>query len=586
MYLENINSPADLKGLSLPQLKGLCAEAREALVARLSARGGHCGPNFGMVEATVALHYVFNSPADRIVFDVSHQSYVHKMLTGRRHAFTDPAAFDAVSGYSEPAESEHDNFVIGHTSTAVSLACGLAKGRDLLGGSENVIAVLGDGSLSGGEAFEGLNNAAELGTNFIVLFNDNQMSIAENHGGMYAGLAELRRTGGQSPCNLFRALGLDYRYVADGNDLGALISALTEVRGIDHPVVVHINTVKGKGFAPAEADKETYHYCAPFDPVTLRPLAADDAPDYADLTADYLLARMKDDPSLVAITSGTPTVFGFTADRRAQAGPQFVDVGIAEEHAVALASGIATRGGHPVWGVYSTFVQRTYDQLSQDLCINDSPATILVFWASALTMNDVTHLCLFDIPLLSNIPNLVYLAPTCLDEYMAMLQWSIGYTGHPVAIRVPVGVPEHTGRTYVPCFDALDTFETVRRGSRAAIVAVGSMMPAAMRAAELLADYGIDATVINPRFVSGVDAQTLDALRADHTVVMTLEDGVLDGGFGEKIARFYAETDVRVVLRGHRKEFVDRYDRRSLMQANRLTPELIAADVARALAAR
>ena len=401
MYIERINSPADLKTLQVDELETLSGEVRRILLDKLSAHGGHVGPNLGMVEATVALHYVFSSPIDKIVYDVSHQSYAHKILTGRKEAFINAAKYDDVSGYTEPSESEHDFFVIGHTSTSVSLATGLAKARDLKGERGNVIAVIGDGSLSGGEAFEGLNVGAELGSNLIVIVNDNQMSIAENHGGLYRNLQLLRRTDGQAPCNYFKAMGYDYFYVKDGNDVKQLLEAFRRVKDIDHPVVVHINTLKGKGYRLAEEQQERFHYSIPFNLETGNPtVGLDEEEDYADLTATYLLQEMKKDPALVGITAGTPTVFGFTAERRKEAGKQFLDMGIAEEQAVAMSSAIAAGGGKPVFGVYSTFIQRAYDQLSQDLCINNNPALILVFWGSLSSMNDVTHLCLFDICLL------------------------------------------------------------------------------------------------------------------------------------------------------------------------------------------
>ena len=371
MYIEKINSPADVKALNMTELSALAGEMRTALIKKLSIHGGHCGPNFGMVEAIIALHYVFDSPTDKIVFDVSHQSYCHKMLTGRKDAFLYEDKYDDVSGYSDPEESEHDHFTIGHTSTSVSLASGLAKARDLKGGKENIIAVIGDGSLSGGEALEGLDFAGEQDTNFIVVVNDNDMSIAENHGGMYKNLRLLRETDGKAECNLFKAMGLDYIFVKDGNDLSQLIEAFSKVKDIDHPVVVHIVTEKGKGYSYAEKDKESWHWHMPFDIETGEtPANYFGGEDLGSITAEYLLNKMKKDKSVCAITSATPTVFGFTPDKRAAAGKQFVDVGIAEEHAVALASGIAANGGKPFYGVYSTFIQRTYDQLSQDMCVN------------------------------------------------------------------------------------------------------------------------------------------------------------------------------------------------------------------------
>lgn len=585
MYLETINSPSDIKNLSIEKLNVLSGEIRSALLTKLSAHGGHFGPNFGMVEATIALHYVFNSPEDKIVYDVSHQSYVHKMLTGRKEAFLYPDKYDEVSGYSEPQESEHDFFVIGHTSTSVSLASGLAKGRDLKGGSENIIAVIGDGSLSGGEAFEGLDYAAELDSNFIIIVNDNQMSIAENHGGLYKNLQALRESDGQCECNFFKAMGLDYKYVKDGNNVEALISTFSSVKDSHHPVVVHINTVKGKGYAPAEQDKESYHYCIPFDVEAGKQEMIPDVEDsYADLTAHYLLGKMKEDSRVVGITAGTPTVMGFTPSLRAEAGKQFVDVGIAEEHAVALSSGIAAAGGKPVFGVYSTFIQRAYDQLSQDLCINNNPAVILVFWGSLTAMNDVTHLCFFDIPVISNIPNMVYLAPTNKEEYMAMLEWGIRQNEHPVAIRVPANGVFASGEIVEEDYSILNCYKVVNQGSKVAILALGSFFQLGQSVVELLKrEASIDATLINPRYITGIDEQLLNELKTDHQLVITLEDGVLDGGFGEKIARYYGTTDMKVMNFGAKKEFVDRFDVQDFLRANHLTAGQIKEDILRVL---
>lgn len=579
MIIETIKSPADVKLLTLDQMTELAVEIRTLLIEKLSRHGGHCGPNLGMVEATIAMHYVFNSPEDKIVFDVSHQSYVHKMLTGRIGAFLKQDCYDDVSGYSEPSESEHDHFVIGHTSTSVSLAGGLAKGRDLRGERGNVIAVIGDGSLSGGEALEGLDWAAELGTNFIVVVNDNQMSIAENHGGLYQNLQELRLSDGKCPNNLFRAMGLDYIYVDRGNDISSLIGAFQAVKDIDHPIVVHINTLKGKGYELAEKDKERWHWSAPFDIATGNLKNVFDGETYDELTATHLLEQMKQDRSLCAITAGTPGIWNWTPDRRREAGRQFVDVGIAEEHAVALASGIAKAGGKPVFGVCSSFIQRAYDQLSQDLCINDNPATILVLWGSLSTMNDVTHLCHFDIPLLCNIPNLVYLAPTNREEYLAMLDWSIGYKDHPVAIRVPVGQTVPATRPVARDYSCLNRYEVVERGKDVAILALGGFFQLGESVSRMLKAQGIDATLVNPRYISGLDTELLDSLAADHRVVVTLEDGALSGGFGEKVARHYGPSAVRTLCYGARKEFVDRYSLPEFLAANRLVDSMIVEDI-------
>ena len=580
MYIEKINQPTDVKNLNSEQLHVLADEMRQALLQKLSKHGGHFGPNLGMVEATIALHYVFNSPTDKIVYDVSHQSYPHKMLTGRKDAFLYEDKYDDVSGYSNPDESDHDFFTIGHTSTSVSLACGLAKGRDLKGDRENIIAIIGDGSLSGGEALEGLDFASELNSNLIIVVNDNDMSIAENHGGLYKNLKQLRDTDGKSECNLFKSMGLDYVFVKDGNDIDSLITAFEQVKDSTYPVVVHICTQKGKGYKIAEENKENWHYCGPFNLETGKSdMSQDGGEDYSSMTADILLKKMKEDKTVVGITSATPTVFGFTEDKRKEAGSQFVDVGIAEETAVALASGIAKNGGKPVYGVYSTFIQRTYDQLSQDLCINNSPATLLVYWASVYGMNDVTHLGIYDIPMMSNIPNLVYLAPTTKEEYLAMLDWSIEQNDHPVAIRVPISVVSD-GKKVTKDFSKLNEYEVTQNGSKIAIVALGSFYSVGAKTAEIIENKtGVKPTLINPIYITGTDDKLLEQLKENHDVVITVEDGILDGGFGEKIARFYGNSDVKVLNYGLKKEFIDRYNAEEIVKANRLTPEQIAEDV-------
>ncbi len=578
MYLERIDSPNDVKKLNFEEMNVLAQEMREALFHKLSKHGGHFGPNFGMVEATIALHAVFDSPKDKMVFDVSHQSYCHKMLTGRKDAFLYEEHYDDISGYSEPSESEHDFFVIGHTSTSISLACGLAKGRDLTGGTENIIAIIGDGSLSGGEALEGLDFASELNSNLIIVVNDNDMSIAENHGGLYQNLKLLRDTDGKAECNLFRAMGLDYVFVKNGNDIPSLVEAFKQVKDSTYPIVVHICTQKGKGYAPAEQDKETWHWCMPFDLETGKPLMTFEGEDYSELTAQYLLEKMKKDPAVVGITSATPPILGFTPERRKLVGKQFVDVGIAEETAVALASGIAANGGKPVYGVYSTFIQRTYDQLSQDLCVNSNAATILVFAASVYGMNDVTHLGIYDIPMMANIPNLVYLAPTTKEEYMAMLDWSVEQKEHPVAIRVPMTVVS-SGEPCTKDFAKLNTYEVTQKGSRVAVIGLGNFYALGQTAAQKIEKQtGVQPTVINPMYITGIDEELLENLKADHDVVITVEDGILDGGFGEKIARFYGSSDMKVLNYGLKKEFLDRYDAEEVVKRNRLTAEQIAED--------
>ncbi|MDE6300754.1 MAG: 1-deoxy-D-xylulose-5-phosphate synthase [Muribaculaceae bacterium] len=586
MDLSQIKTPADIRNMSLPELNELAAKMRATLIDKLAAHGGHIGPNLGMVEAVIALHYVFDTPEDKIVFDVSHQTYPHKMLTGRMQAFTDPEHYDDVTGYTNPAESPFDLFSLGHTSSAVSLAAGLAKARDLRGGHENVVAVIGDGSLSGGVAFEGLDYGATLGTNFIVVVNDNQMSIAENHGGIYADLRLLRHSNGTAEPNLFRSMGYGYRYVNYGNDLRSLIEMFSSVKDVDHPVVVHINTMKGMGLPAAEADKEAYHYGGPFDKTTGAPLHEDNpdtAPiDYSEFFARLMMKYMADDPSVVTITAGTPGAIGFGPERRRQAGRQFIDVAIAEQTAVDVASGLAKGGMKPVVGVVSTFLQRAYDQVSQDIALNRQPATLAIMYGSMFGMNDETHLGFFDIALLSNIPSLIYLAPTCKEEYEAMLKWSINQTEHPVVVRAPgfLAVSD-------PSVELLEDYsepryEIVRRGGNVALIGAGSMFSVMKKAAELLAKDGVDVTLINPRNLSALDTETLDALR-DYKLLITAEDGIVDGGYGQKVASYLGEAPVKVVNLGLPKEFLNKFNATELQKQCGMTPEQIAETVQKSL---
>ena len=580
MYLEKINSPEDVKKLNIDEMKILAEEIRIAIIKRDAIHGGHFGPNLGIVEATIALHYVFSSPKDKFVFDVSHQTYPHKMLTGRRQAFTDEAHYDDVTGYSNQHESEHDHFILGHTSTSISLALGLAKARDVKGEIGNVVAIIGDGSLSGGEALEGLDFAGELNSNLIIIVNDNDMSIAENHGGLYKNLKLLRETDGKAETNLFKAMGLEYIFVKDGNNLVELIEAFKKVKDIDYPIVVHIHTQKGKGYKLAEIDKEPWHYVMPFNIEDGKPLNLDDSEDYTDVTKEYLIKKMKEDKTVVTITSGTPGAVGFYKKDRDEVGSQFIDVGIAEETAVAIASGMASKGAKPVYTVVSTFLQRTYDQLSQDLCINNNPATIVVYYAGAIGMTDVTHLGWFDMAMMGNIPNLVYLAPTTKEEHLAMLEWSIKQQEHPVAIRIPGGKMVSSGKKVTKDFSKLNTYEVKQKGEKVAILGLGTFYQLGEKVATLYEEKtGVKATVINPMYITGVDEKLLEELKKDHSLVITLEDGVLDGGFGEKIARFYGNSDMKVLNYGLKKEFLDRHDIGELLRKNRLKADLIVEDL-------
>ena len=581
MIIEKIKSPADLKNLSISELNQVADETRQAILNRVSKHGGHIGPNLGFVEATVALHYVFDAPKDKFVFDVSHQSYPHKVLTGRASGFLgDVDDMNAISGYSSPAESPvYDNFEVGHTSTSVSLATGLQKARDINGTDENIIAIIGDGSLSGGEAFEGLDTASELGTGIIIVVNDNEMSIAENHGGIYKNLSALRQSNGQCEHNWFKAWGFDYKYLEEGNDVEKLIEVFKSVKGTKVPTVVHIHTEKGRGFAPAVEHKEQWHWGMPFNIETGESLFSSDRESYEELFSNWMLGEMQNDKTLIAVTAGTPAAAGFGPEKRLKAGKQHIDMGIAEEQAVAMISGMAKGGLHPVWTVYSTFIQRTYDQIAQDLCINSNPAVINVVGGGVNSMNDITHICLFDIPMLTSIPNLLYLAPTTCEEYFAMLRWAIKQDKMPVALRVPTNGVNHTSEPQPADFSFVPEYKVTKKGSEVAIIAAGSFYQKGENVVRLLADKGIDATLINPRYLSGIDAKTLDALKANHKLVVTLEDGCKDGGFGERIAAYYGTSNMKVMVGGIKKDLYDRFDAQKLLADNRLLDEQIVEDI-------
>lgn len=585
--LNNIKSPDDIRGLDIDTLTALAAEMRAALIKKVSTRGGHVGPNLGMVEATIALHYVFNTPADKLVFDVSHQTYPHKMLTGRMQAFTDAAHYGDVTGYTDPTENpDYDLFSLGHTSTSIALAAGLAKARDIRGGHENVIAVIGDGSLGGGEALEALNYGSTPGTNFIVVVNDNDMSIAENHGALYDGLKLLRDTNGTADNNIFRTLGYSYRYVNYGNDIKSLIEAFSEVKDCKHPVVVHINTMKGNGLKVAEADKETFHYHGPFDLNSGAPLqmqtAGEQAADYTDIFADHMLARMKTDGNIVVVNAGTPGAIGFTPARRREAGRRFIDVGIAEQMAAGMSAGLAKGGLRPVFAVVSTFLQRAYDQISQDVSINRLPAVFSIFYTGVYGMNDETHLGFFDIAMISNIPGVNFLAPTCREEYLAMLDWAVTQTSQPVVVRVPGGaVVSDPGREIADDYST-PRYEVARRGEKIALIGAGNFFHIMKEAADLLEKQGCSPTLINPRCLSSLDTDTLDTL-AGYDVVITAEDGIVDGGFGQKVASYLGSAATRVINLGLPKEFLNRYKAADVIKSCGLEPGQIADAAMKAL---
>ena len=580
LYLERIASPADIKSCTPAERSALAEEMRAALIRRTSVCGGHIAPNLGIIEATIALHTVFDSPRDKIIFDVSHQCYPHKMLTGRVGAYVNEKEYGGVSGFTNTDESAHDIFNIGHTSTAVSLATGLAKARDLAGRTENIIAVVGDGSMSGGEALEGLNVAGEMHSSLIIVFNDNDWSISENHGGMYEKFRALRETGGSAPDNLFRAMNLDYRFVADGNDTEELIRVFSEVKDTKVPVVVHIVTQKGKGLSFAEDDPEGWHRHKPFHLDTGTAKSPETPGAYDAATVDFVLRTARENPNFVYLSAGIVGGIGLTPENRAALGAQYADVGIAEEHAVAMASGLARGGARPIFGTYSTFFQRVYDQMAQDVCINRSPAVFLATGTSLYRSTDVTHLGFYDISIFSNIPNLVYLAPASIEEHLTVLAWAVRQTEHPVMIRMPFSGYAESPYPVRADYADLNKYQVVTEGADVALIGVGNFAAMASDAAAILAREGIRATVVNPIFLSGLDAALLDSLKENHRLVLTLEDGILEGGFGQKIAAYYGDTpNIRVQNYGLPKAFFNRYNPAELAREYRLTAAQIAADV-------
>lgn len=575
---EKVNSPQDVKKLNTSEMNILAKDIRTAILNKVNTAGGHLGPDLGIVETTIALHYVFNSPQDKIVYDVSHQIYPHKILTGRKDAFVNPLAHPEITGYSNPNESPHDNFILGHTSTSLSLASGMAKARDLKKEKYNVVALIGDGSLSGGEALEGLSNAAVLNSNMIIIVNDNSMAIAPVEGGIYNSLAILRETKGQTKDNIFKSMGYDYYYVEDGNNVESLIKTFTKVKDSNKPVVVHIHTLKGKGYEPAEQDKETYHWQLPGF-IERAGKVQPKVETYNTITNDFILSKKKKDPSVIAVSPATPGATGMTKDFRKQMGENYTDVGIAEQHAVGYVSGLASNGAKPILEVMSSFIQRTYDQLSQDFAINKAPATILVF-GGGISGTDVTHLGIFDIPLISNIPNIVYLAPTNKEEYLGMLNWAIEQKDYPVAIRVPSGKVIKTGRADKTNYSDLNKFKIENKGDTIAIIAAGNFYKLGKEVQEKLKkEQNINATLINPVYLSGIDKQALEDLKKNHRLVITLEDGCLAGGYGEKISRYYANSGMKVLNFGADKEFTDRVPLEELYKKYHLTSDLIIQDI-------
>ncbi|HFJ6057418.1 TPA: 1-deoxy-D-xylulose-5-phosphate synthase [Enterococcus faecium] len=577
--LDAINSPADVKKLSVEEMKQLAEEMRQKILQKDSDVGGHVGPNLGVVELTIAFHYVFDSPKDKIVWDVSHQSYGHKLLTGRKNGF-EKGHYREVSGYSNQHESKHDYFTVGHTSTSISLATGLAKARDLKKESGNVVAFIGDGSLSGGLAFEGLNNGGVLQSNLIVLVNDNEMSIDENHGSLYKNLAELRQTNGKSSNNLFKAMGFDYRYVDNGNDLETVIRLFEEVKDIDHPIVLHVHTEKGRGYQPAIDNKMKYHWHVPFDLSTGEAKQVTSGETFNMIIMDYLDKKMQTSTApIAAVNAAIPGAFGLKTFQEKQPDHYF-DVGIAEQHSITFASALASQGVRPVVFQSSTFLQRAYDQLSHDLAINENPVIILV-GGGTISASDRTHQGTFDIPYLSSIPNIKYLAPATKEDMISMLDWAFEQTAQPVAIRIPTHGVEHG--TAIANDYSIPAYQTVNNGGKVAILALGGFLELGKETVKAFRKKGIEATLINPGTITENDVETLDKLKETHELVITLEDGSLSGGFGENISRYYGDSSMNVLNFGAEKEFTDSVPVGQLYERYHLTPKQIVEDSLRVL---
>lgn len=578
--IKKIKSPADIKAMTMDELRQAASQMRDAVLYRTSLFSGHVGPNLGDIEAVIAMHYVFDAPEDRLVLDVSHQDFPHKMITGRVDGFINPDDFAKVGEYTDPKESpEYDLFYAGHTSPSISLCAGLARARDLKGEKYNVVAFIGDGSLSGGEAFEGLNVAGAMKSNLIIIVNDNQMAIAENHGGIYDNLRELRETNGTASDNLFRAFGLDYVYVAEGNNLEKVIEAYRKVKDSDHPVVVHLNTQKGKGYAPAERDRERFHWSVPFDLATGDPKVFANGPDYSDILCDFIMEKHRTEPKLLVVSSATPDSFGLDAAKRAALGDHFLDTNIAEQTAVAVMAGAARNGAKAIYPVVSTFLQRAYDQLMEDWAMDNSPALMVVDSTGVRGIPDLTHLGFWDIPMITSIPEIVYLAPTNAEEFRAMLEWGFTQNEHKVAVRVPTYSFEHADTPVDTDYSDLNRFKVVKDGKDVAVIAAGDFMAKGKEVVGLLAEKGIDATLINPRFVSGVDMALIKGLSANHRLVVTIEDGSVEGGFGQRVASAVGPTGMRCLNFGLAKKFEDHYEVDALEKANNLEPAQIAAAI-------
>ena len=610
MVLEKIEHENDIKRINKNELPILAEEIRSFLIDKISKTGGHLASNLGVVELTMALHLAFDLPEDKIIWDVGHQSYTHKLLTGRKAGFDELRKYGGMSGFPKRHESDCDCFDTGHSSTSISAGLGYAMAREITGEKYKVISVIGDGALTGGMAYEALNNASKLKSNLIIVLNDNKMSISENVGGVsrylsglrtaesYQGLKngitnslnsipkygeriveKIRKTKNGIkqlviPGMLFENMGILYLGPVDGHNIPAMVKLFKEASKVEGPVLVHVITEKGKGYLPAERHPARFHGTEAFDVETGLPLVKRVKANYTDIFSTVMRKLGDRDEKVVAITAAMADGTGLKRFRN-MFPERFFDVGIAEEHAVTFAAGLAAAGLKPIVAVYSSFLQRAYDQIEQEMCINQIPATMIVTHASVFGHHNDTHIGILDIPLLANIPNLTYLAPVNKEEYLAMLDWSIDQKEKPVAIRVPWTGVKHSDYDVAEEYDKV-SYMVMQKGQDVCILALGGFYELGVKTAALIKETkNIQPTIINPRFITGLDENRLDWVLENHKIVVTIEDGILSGGFGSKIAQYYSDKDIKVYNFGFSMDIPRTYEPAELMAENSLTEEKI-----------
>ena len=611
--LNRIEKPEDVKALTVRELEQLASELRHFIIDTVSQNGGHLAPNLGTVELTLALYNVFSFPGDKLVWDVGHQAYTHKILTGRRDAFKTLRKKGGITGFPNRSESVYDAFGVGHASTSISAALGMALARDAKGEKNQVIAVIGDGALTGGESFEALNNAGDLGTKLIVILNDNEMSIDANVGAMSEYLSRIRiapqyarakrdmgsllmsiphigdkvyktashlKDGVRSvlvPGSLFEEMGFHYIGPIDGHNIALLEEVLTSAKEMEGPVLIHIHTVKGKGYKPAEQAPEKFHGVGCFDPSTGKSAKkAGCAPSYTSVFSKALIDLAKDRPDILAITAAMPSGTGLKAFGQAYP-KRFFDVGIAEEHAMTLAAGMAAAGMHPVIALYSTFAQRAYDQLIHDVCLQNLPVTLCLDRAGLVGEDGPTHHGVFDLSYLRQMPNMCVMAPKDEEELRHMLATAIAIEG-PAAVRYPRGAG-----LGVPLTDSLETLpvgkaEVLQEEGDIAFLAVGTMVEKAKEAAAILKEEGIEAAVVNMRFIKPLDTELLGEMARTKRLLITAEENVLAGGFGSAVAEYLADHGIEVPLLrfGIPDRFIEQGTRRELLSLCGLQPDEMA----------